>query len=326
MPSSSTTTIHPVYAIVGKELFLRQRALREILDRLAPEMDDMGLVRLNGAQTEKTALFDETRTSSLLGGRRVVVLDDADKFIKTHRAAIETFFKNLPLQNTLILICDELPSNTNIHKRVAERGVIVACQPPSWQSLVPWLERHAGTVHGKRLHHDAAKRLVDYLGDSLGILDAEIAKLSSYTAERPEISLDDVETLTGHCRSEIIFRVYDAMVDGNAELALTRLQQAYSMDRSAADRSIGGLLYSVRQHKQGKRKERPNANPVSSSRSSLGGSSPAATASGSRPAPLLDRLLTDLLAADLASKTGAATAESAVERLAVKYSYLFSKR
>ena len=83
--------IHPVYAVVGRDRFLRSEALDGILSGLASEMDSVGPARHDGSSAELAEVLDEARTLSLLGTRRVVVVDDADGFISANRAALERY-------------------------------------------------------------------------------------------------------------------------------------------------------------------------------------------------------------------------------------------
>ena len=87
--SSPSSRVHPVYAVATAERLLRDNVLKDILAKLGDEMDTLGPTRVDGAAAELAEVLDELRTLSLLGGRRVVVVNDADGFISAHRSALE---------------------------------------------------------------------------------------------------------------------------------------------------------------------------------------------------------------------------------------------
>ena len=83
--------VRAVYAVVGQDRFLRQEVLDAILRDLAGEMDTLGPMRVDGAEAQLAEVLDEVRTMSLLGARRVAIVDSADPFITANRQALERY-------------------------------------------------------------------------------------------------------------------------------------------------------------------------------------------------------------------------------------------
>jgi DNA polymerase-3 subunit delta len=179
--------------------------------------------------------------------------------------------------------------------------------------------RRGRETYGKRLSPDAAAALYELVGEALGTLDSELSKLAAYVGSREEVSADDVESVTGRVRTEVVFQVTDAMADGNLKLALELWQQVITSDRSAAVRAIGGLSWGVRRLLDAHRALKSGA--------SLQELAPRQFVSPDLLKRRLERFSPqrlieqqrDLLAADQAVKTGLATCESAVERYIVKH-------
>jgi DNA polymerase-3 subunit delta len=309
-----------VCAVVGADPFLRNEALARLVGAVRDEMDELGPTRCDGSQATAADVLDEVRTPSLLGDRRVVIVEDADDFISANRAALEKYCASPADSGCLILLCDSLPRNTKLYGILAARDAIVTCEKLSGQAFSKWIAQRAEKEYSKRIAAQAVQSLRRLLGDSPGWIDAELAKLSAYVGERKEIAAADVEELTDHRREEKVFAVIHAIADGDAPKALSQLGQIPLRNQGDEQRALGGLAYTVRQYLAAKQELEATGNAY-----------PAAKRMFIETDILQRRLqrLTkgrlleqqrDLLAADLAVKTGLSTLESAIERFIVKHS------
>jgi len=315
--SESNPAIHPVYAIVSADRFLRSEALSALMEQIHVQGDTIS--RHDGPSAELADVLDEARTFSLLGGRNIVVAGEADKFITENREALERYCKNPADSGTLIFLCKSMPKNTRLYKIIAGHGQVIVREPLNARAIVGWAADRAKRVYGKRLGRDAAQRLRDHVGDSAGAMDAEIAKLSSYVGQRKEITIDDITTLTGQLREEKSFAVIDAIVGGHAVKALSLWAQVLATDRAAPALAVGGLSYSVRRLLEARIAFGNGVSPAALShklfakpdvvRRRLEGCTP----------DTLREMQRDLLAVDLAVKTSRTTVEIAIEKFIVKH-------
>ena len=314
-----TSAAHPVYVVATAERLLRNIALEGILSTIGEEMDTLGATRVDGDRAELAEVLDELRTLSLLGGRRVVVVDDADAFISANRKTLEDYCAAPAPEGTLVLLCNTMPANTRLFKIVNKIGSVVRPEVPKGRRVLSWVQNRARTPHGKRLSGPAAQRLLDYVGGSLGALDAELSKLVTYIGDRDEITPSDVAALTGRHREEKVFAVTDALDVGDVAGALGHWQQVLATDRAAPARALAGLAWSVRRLLEVSRQWRDGADIQTLARSMY-----------TDPQLLRQRLQRvsieqlvsrqrDLLAADLDVKTGLTTVESAIEKFIIKH-------
>lgn len=317
--SQSNTTIHPIYAIVSGERFLITEALEGLLRELAAETDALGPTRYDGARAGLAEVLDEVRTPSLLGDRRVVIVDDADAFITANRPALERYAGDPTQTGSLILLCKTLPANTKLHKAIKAGGLVVKIEAPKGRAVAPWLISRARDAHGKRLSSAAARRLQEHLGDSLGVLDAELGKLAAFVGSRGEITPDDVGSLTGQHREEKVFAVMDAIANGDTELALRNWEQVLATDRAAPARAIAGLAWKVRQLIDAHRECERGVPVPSVARKLYTDPATLQRVLERFTAEQFERQQKDLLEADLAIKTGASTIGAAIEKFIVRH-------
>ncbi len=312
--------IHPVIAIAGADRFLVHDALQQLLDAITGKVGDISPARLDGTNAGLAEVLDEVRTLSLLGDLQVVVLDNADAFITANRKSLERYCDDPAQSGCLIFVCNSLAKNTKLYKIIAKRGQVLACEPIKRHAIGSWIASRSANIYGKKLAPSVSQRLRDQIGDSPGLLDAELSKLAIYAGDRSEITLEDVSALTGCIREEKIFAVTDALASGSTETALRNWEQVYATDRAAPARAIAGLAWGVRRLLQARRDYEGGTNVAVLARRLYTDPSVLQKRLDGFSARELEQQLRDLLMADQAIKTGLSTADTSVEKFIIKHS------
>ena len=244
----------PIVVIYGPDVFLRAVALEDVLQSvLGKDRDQMTLAEFSGPDATIATVLDECRTPSLLAPVRLVLVRDADDFVSANRDVIEKYLSAPSPSGVLVLDCQSWPKNTRLYRLTAEIGKNIPCETPKGAAVVGWLTDRANDPYGCRLENAAARLLVDLVGAQLGLLDMELSKLATFVAPETQIRAKDVEQLVGESRAEVVFKLVDAICDGNARAALELWDQVISHDRDAEYRAIGGLAYSFRRMAEARR-------------------------------------------------------------------------
>ncbi|MEE8169391.1 MAG: DNA polymerase III subunit delta [Phycisphaerae bacterium] len=307
------------YIVSGADAFLRRAELDALLARYGDDSQVFGVVSLAGASVELADVLDEVRSPALLAPRRTVVVRDADPFITAHRAALERYAEAPSDCGVLVLECRTCPSNTRLYKKAAALGGMIVCETPSRQRLPGWVTKRAASAYGVQVDEPTAELIVEHCGDDLGRIDSELSKLATFVADRGRIVEDDVATLTGWHRAELVFAVTDAVARRDARGALDHWNRVLAVDRDAPYRAIGGLAWGMRGLTAAKREVQRGADLRD-----------AARAAGKRFASAgLERqlaaftlrqwedMLLSLLKLDVAAKSGGADVPAAVEQFIV---------
>jgi DNA polymerase-3 subunit delta len=223
------TSVHPlkaVYVIFGDDVYLRREAARGIIGlALGEQADEMAVSRFEGKTSSLADVLDELRTLSFFARRRVVVVEEADPFVTKYRAELETYVQSPAKSGVLVLLVKSFPSNTRLAKLVAAGGLTLDCGNPGEKDLVPWLIHLAATKHGAELDSGAARLLVELVGAEVGILAAEVEKLSVYVASTGRIERDDVSRMVEAGRIETVWKVLEAATVGQAAAATRQLDE-----------------------------------------------------------------------------------------------------
>ena len=123
------TGLCPVF---GNQRFLKRLVVQHISQQLAGDDADWMPVEMDGGTVSWADVMDELSTRTLFGGdgAKLVVIDDADPFVKQHREALESLQTHPPADGWLVLLVDTWPGNTRLYKRCKQSGVQIQCDPP----------------------------------------------------------------------------------------------------------------------------------------------------------------------------------------------------
>jgi DNA polymerase-3 subunit delta len=240
-------SIFPIYVVEGEEKSLVDIEVEKIfVQLLEPAQMELGLIKLRGNEAVLGDCLDELRTLPFLAPRRVVVIKDAEDFISDNREPLEDYFENPSPTGVLILTINKLATNTNIYKKLSKCGKLVSVAKPTRWTLPNHLIKYAEEAHRKKLERDAAVMIVDIGGEDYGVLTREVDKLAAYTNDKKAITIEDVQTLTGHNRLFNAFEVFDKALSGNTAQAIALFRDMLSKDKDAEYKVVGAFWFQVR--------------------------------------------------------------------------------
>ncbi len=214
----------------GDESFLRRLVVEAIAAQVLGDDDAVfALARFDSGSAEFRSVFDELSTMAMFGGgRRLVVVDDADEFVSKFRPQLEDYLAK-PRATGVLLLCPKTwASNTRLYKAVDQSGLQVECKSPSEAKIVKFLVDRAKKVHGGTLPAAAAEVLVEMVGPELGLLDQQVATLVLMAGKGEPITEDLVQQHVGSWRAKTAWEMLDAAANGDARAALDQLERLLS--------------------------------------------------------------------------------------------------
>jgi len=236
-----------IYVIAGKDDSLVNSQCQELLDGLLePSQRATGLFDAEAASVSASDVLDELRTAPFLTDKRVVRIKGAEDFISRNRPLLEKYFDNPCPTGRLILTVNSWDSRTKLAKKLPKVGKLINAAPPSRKELPYRLMDYAKDAHDKTLSLTTAIFLIELSGDGLTHLYSEIDKLALYTGEQKIIAQKHVESLAGHNRLFSAFAVIDAIIAGNAGVAIERLRGMFAADKSTEYTVVGAFAYHIR--------------------------------------------------------------------------------
>jgi DNA polymerase-3 subunit delta len=229
----------PVCAVFGDEAFLRRQAILALRAEVLADADaEFSLNVFDGDKTTLREVLDALATVALFGGgRRLVVVEDADDFVSNYREQLEAYVARPARNGVLALELASLPSNTRLYKCILESGLLLDCKTPPPGQLTKWLSTWTKRRHNAELDPAAAELMVEVIGPELGLLDQELAKLSLTVGEDRKITAEMVSRGVGGWRAKTAWEMLDAALDGQLPEALRQLDRLLA----AGEQPIGLL-------------------------------------------------------------------------------------
>ena len=259
----------PVCVVYGDEGFLRAEVLSSLKSRLLGEEQDadFSFSVLEGPKTELADALDRLSTVAMFGGAQVVVIEDADDFVKRYRSELEDYVARPATGSFLLLLMQSFPGNTRLYKAVAEHGLAVACASPDAGRLLRWMADRSKSKYGVVLEPQAAEMLLEQVEPAMGLLDQELAKLSLLVQADGKITAPLVRESVGGWRAKTTWDMLDAALDGRPPEALRQLDRLI-LSGEAPIAIMGQISYTLRRLaaatrliEQSRREKRPVSLP-----------------------------------------------------------------
>jgi DNA polymerase-3 subunit delta len=228
-----TNDAPPVCVIFGNEPFFKTLALKQLRSAVLGE-EDVPFATFQGETAEMRDVLDELSTVALFGGggKRLAVIEGADKFVTLHRPRLEDYVAKPKSGGVLVLVVDLWPSNTKLYKAVDKSGLAIECKAPEKKKDVPdesrickWLSSWAKSAHQITLPAEPARLMLELVGPEFGILDQELAKVALFAGIGGKVTVEQVRDVVGGWRINSAWELADTIAEGNAALALQQLDK-----------------------------------------------------------------------------------------------------
>ncbi len=208
-------------ALVGDDATLVRRCLGIVRNALTPADQPGSSVREFEDQPEPRQIFDELQTIPFMGmrGRRVVVIRNADAFVRANGERLTAYLEKPVPTSALVLCLTKLDGRTKVAKLLASKGVVVDCSSPRWREAEGWARAKASEL-GLKLTPRAAQSLMEAIGPNVVALGNELDKLAAYTGSNGTVTERDVEELVPAGRARRVFDLTDAVASGDAGQAM----------------------------------------------------------------------------------------------------------
>ena len=216
-----------VVAVFGTDATLRSWTIHALTA-------DSDCVVADGETARWIDLHDDLATASLfdIGNKRTVIIRGADKFVSSHRPEIEAFIAKPSGAARLILELESLATNTRIYKGIDKDHLLIGCSAATDAKAGvaaagrrKFLTGYVAGRHQCKLATGAADALLEMLGDEIGMIDTEIAKLALYVEPGGTIDETLVREVVAGWQGQTIWQITDAIAAGNAAEAIKQLDK-----------------------------------------------------------------------------------------------------
>lgn len=210
----SAEPLLPVYLLTGSDRPKIVRALARLRARFGPESVEH-LTADSATGPDAVAACNALGLFAGEAGGRLVVVEGVEQWRKADVDAIAAYLTD-PVPGAVLALITNAPLRSDaLTKAVAGPGKVLTYDAPKPRDLPAWV-RAQFDAHGAAVDQDAARALVEIVGDDLAALATEADKLATWAAGR-RLARDEVEALATPAREATAWALTDAW--GERDLA-----------------------------------------------------------------------------------------------------------
>jgi DNA polymerase-3 subunit delta len=245
---SAPSAIKPTYLIAGADEGKIDATLARLRARAEREggpgaLESFGDPSGQGAP-DAEALIAAIPSMSLMASRRYLLADRVERWTAKQAGAVIAALGELPPDLTIVLVARESPPKTKAPKGIAEAveaagGDLVRYAAPKARDLPARLVADAAK-RGFRCDQDAARLLVERMGESTLRLANELDRLALWAGPDGEVTAHDLEAMVADTSEEAGWALSDAIVARDPATALRATERL-----AAQGEAVTPLVYQV---------------------------------------------------------------------------------
>lgn len=231
----SAGTPAAAYIFYGEESYLREYYLGELRKKLIPPgFETFNYHALEGKDVTAQSLSETVEAMPMMAEWTMTAVTDYDifKLGEEQRGKLIALLEDLPPYCCLVFVYDTLeykPNRTMKKLCKALDTYVEAVEFPAAENsdLLPWISRRFKAL-GKEIDRQTAEYLVFTCGGLMTGLVPEIQKIAAY-AKGPAVTREDVDAVADPVLSAEVFRLSDAVLQGNYDQAASILGDLLKM-------------------------------------------------------------------------------------------------
>lgn len=201
-----------VYVIYTSELFLQREAI-EAIKRILPEDErDFNLHIFNFISDDEQRhtlddLLNVLNTPSFFGRRRFTIcLMNLQKLSKKDLEKLHAYMKN-PMQDSVFIIVHNGILKRDLRERI---NIFKSISLDIKENEIPFWIKQKAKINRIEISDEAIDYLIGIIGQDIGLLSAEIEKISMLGKEI--IHIDDISDIIAGGRTYNVFNLVDAII------------------------------------------------------------------------------------------------------------------
>ena len=225
-----------ILVLTGPETMLKKQHLDELKAALTQTHGEVETFSFDGKTAMLSDVMDELRSYSLMQTYKLVLVDDAEEFVKRHRDTLERYAPSPVDHATLVLRANKW-NRGNLDKLINKVGAIIDCKALNEPDAQSWVMQRVVGQYGRKIDRAAAGLLVERVGTSLMKLDAELAKLTVMVSDGQTVGPELVEEAVGRGSEAQAWAVQEAVLsaisDGRPGDAVAKVRELVDLSGQA---------------------------------------------------------------------------------------------
>lgn len=214
----------PLVLLGGDCGFLIERAARALADSVPEAERPWCLWRGSAAEADPDRLLDEAATLPMGGGRRVLVIREAEKLAILEHAGWKGYLRR-PSRRCVVAFVASPGADTKVVRALSEACAVARLDAPGPGALPAWLAAEARGM-GCALEREAAAWMIEVAGRDLAMLHGWLERAALLRGGSGRLGRAELEPLSGRQAPANLFALCDRVGEGGAAEALRLAQRA----------------------------------------------------------------------------------------------------
>ncbi|MEP6909621.1 MAG: DNA polymerase III subunit delta [Actinomycetota bacterium] len=209
----SSESLLPVYLLIGSDRPKHLRALRRLRSRFDSEAVEQ-LLAASASGADAVAACNALALFGGAGGGRLVVVHGIEAWRKEDIEAVAAYLKDPVEGAVLAFVVEEALRGTTLVELCEKKGQVLRYDVPKPSNLHTWARSEFKRM-GVSADADAARALVEIVGDDTAALTSELEKIAAWAGE-DAVGRREIEELAAPGREAAAWALTDAW--GNRDL------------------------------------------------------------------------------------------------------------
>src|ERR1043166_7107340 len=217
--------IEPFYFLYAPETYLRDQAVREIVDTalrgtLLREFNDSSFNLFSDDVRDAIAAAEQL---PMMSQRRVIRLRNFGRLREADEEILLAYIER-PVETSVVIFADDdIDKRKKLGKKLMSAPGAFDFQPLKPNELPSWIKAHVKTFNAD-MEPRALSQLIELTGNNLSALTNELNKLAAAALPTGRITSDLVEQLVSRSREHMNWDLTDNIVSRNRRAALKVLR------------------------------------------------------------------------------------------------------
>jgi len=212
-----------IVVLVGKELFLRSQYTNMLKASLEEAHGEIEIFQFSGDSAEPAAVLDECRSFGLMARHKLIIVDEADQFIKADTRPMMERYAQAPSDQATLVLRGSKWNKGKLDEEIANVGLILKCESVDEGTASRWIQARCTKAYESSIDPRSAAMLVERLGCDLGRIDSELAKLATAAGRGNPITPELIVELVGMTREDDVWAIQSYLLCGDAQRTLGEL-------------------------------------------------------------------------------------------------------
>lgn len=207
--------IGPLYYFYGDEPYLMERTVKRLVERVVPaDFRDFNLDVFYGNEAKGEAIAGAAQTLPMFAERRLVLVKRAGDLAAAALELLLPCVADPSPATCLVFLGDKIDQRKKFFQEVKKHGELVECKRPYENQLGAFIREEAREL-GKRVEPAAVELLLYLVGNNLGELATQLAKVATFAGERDTVTVADVREIVSDTKVESVFDLANALGERN---------------------------------------------------------------------------------------------------------------